>query len=220
MIKPILSFIVLLLSLAFAFFYVMPSFDRVQSHRENLVTLDDTLQKGDVIKKLIADTAESLKSVDTDNLARFEVFLPQTFDSLRFANNLEHLGRSNGIILENIVVEGGKNNTASMPTAKNTLATNITNTLSLGRGFKSEATNTPAGVSGDKKYKTTKATFSFTTSYGGFLLFLDDIEKSLGLINVDTLSFAPTKSAGVNGKKTTGAPIYQYTVEIETYSLQ
>ena len=223
MIKPILSFIVLILSLLFAFFYVMSEFGMVQAHQENLVTLDDTIQKGEMVKKLIADTGESLKAVDADNLARFDVFLPQTIDSLRFANNLQHIGYAKGIVLENIMVDQGAKNTPSVSaTTKNTLGNNVVNTFSLERATKSksEATNIPGGVSGDKKYKTTKATFSLTASYGAFLIFLGDLEKSLGLINITALSFVPTKDASVNGKKGNGLPLYQYTVEVETYSLQ
>ena len=198
MIKPILSFVVLILSVIFAFLYVKPEWDLVQEHRGNIVTLDETLQKSSTIEQLINETGQSLKNVPEENLSRFATFLPQTIDDIRLANNIQHLGYTDNVVLENIKVtkEGGVSET----------------TTTTGRGAQDV-------LSSNKKYNTTKVSFSLTAPYGVFLVFLNDLETSLGLIDVTSLSFAlePNTTGGII---TTGPPLYRYTIEAVTYSLQ
>ncbi len=220
--KPILSFIVIILSLGAAFLYVKPEFDVAMKSRADIVTLDQTIQKSETIKKLINETSDNLRRIDKDSLARFAIFLPEEVDDIRFANSLQNIGYSNGIILEGINVTRGVGGSGAEDSlsAKSKLSGIILSTISVDRTDQSEKTNTrQAGVL-DKKYKTTRANFSGTSSYGAFALFLDDLEKSLGLINITSLSFTPIKEASVGEKKDTSPILYQYTVDIETYSLK
>ena len=79
------------------------------------------------------------------------------------------------------------------------------------------------GAGATKKYVTTKASFSLTTTYEKFLILLSDLERSLGIINITGLSFQEHKeSLGTRDIRNTqkGTLLYKYTVEIETYSLK
>ena len=195
MIRPIFSVIVLAFSLIFVFVYGMEKWTLVQEHLTNLVTLDETLKKSEHIKKLIAETGENLKAVPKENLDRFAVFLPEKIDDIRLANTIQHIGYSNNLLLEGIKVEKSATSSAAGDTASK------------------------SSVS-DKKYKATKVTFALSASYDAFLLFLDDLEKSLGLINVTSLSFTSIGDGGSTTSKKVGPPLYHFVVGMETYSLQ
>ncbi len=233
MTKPIISFIVLILSLGFAFFFVKPEFDVVMKNRAGIVTLDKTLQKSEEIKRLIKDTSENLSGIDKDILSRFAVFLPEVIDDVRFANNLQNIGYLNGIILEDInVIRDTSTVSEDSALTKSTLGVILSRTISVDSSVESKKINTAVGGTLAKKYKTTKANFSLTSSYSTFLLFLDDLEKSLSLVNITSLSFTPVKEVSVSRqndlrdtilrdrKKDTGAILYRYIVDIETYSLK
>lgn len=180
-----------------------------------------------MIKTLINETEKNLNSVNPEDLARFDIFLPETIDPIRFANNLQHLGTTNGLVLENIKVEEPVRGVAgdSAQGGVALAAQGLTNTFSLGTKI-SQADGLIAGsgssrTASEKKYVTTKANFTFTATYEKFRIFLNDIEKSLGLINITTLSFEPVVETPDSKKiKSVGPQIYQFTVAVETYSLK
>jgi hypothetical protein len=205
MIKPILSLIILAFSVGFGFFYAKPKYDEVQSTRADLQQLIQTAQSASEIKDIITETGRSLSAVDAEDMVRFDVFLPEKLDSIRFANNLQHIGAADGLTLLNIKVEQeGKIEKAT-----------------LGRTAGVGTPVAKGGAETEKKYGATKASFAFVATYSGFLLFLDDLEKSLGLINITSLAFKEL-SASVDEKvaKKDLPPLYQFNIEIETYSLK
>lgn len=221
MIKPILSLIIIVFSLGFGFFYVKPAYDHVQGVRADLAQLDLTSQSAGEIKDIIAETGKSLSTVDPDDLARFDVFLPETLDSIRFANNLQHIGTVNGIALSDIKVdqqEKQKKNTSAKPAAG---AGTVNKVFTIERPVAEGAPAVKGGVETEKKYVATKASFTFATTYSGFLLFLNDLEKSLGLINITDLSFRELSASADDKGSQKGLPsLYQFSIGIETYSLK
>lgn len=225
MTKPIVSFIVLILSIGFAFLYVKPAYSLVQERKSDIVSLTAILDNSTKIKTLIDQTAENLKSVNDTEQSRFSVFLPETIDTIRFANNIQHIGLSNGIILADIKVEDASNSSQA-GASKDTGATQgLVSTFSLGSKIQQAQGGTAGASLGgvastEKKYRATKASFTLISTYETFQLFLDNLEKSLGLINITSLSFAPVQEADVKKSRTPPPPLYQFAVSIETYSLK
>jgi len=230
--KSIISLIVVLITLGFSILYVKPEYDLMQTHRSDLAKLNDIFNNADRIKGLISQTKQTLDGVGTAERARFEIFLPSTSDPIRLANNLQHIGYKNGIVLENIKVEetsassGQKSATATV----GGLVQGAINVFTPGRkgdasGPASDKVNIneggTAGNTPDKKYVATRASFSFTSTLESFGLLLNDLEKSLRLMSIIKLSFNPTAEAGATqASKTVGPPAYQFSVTVEVYSLR
>jgi len=225
MIKPILSLVVIILSLGFGIFYGKPQYDRVQEKRANLVSLADTSKSIQAIETIIAETGKSLSEVGAEDVTRFNVFLPETIDSVRLANNLQHVGTADNVVFLDIKVEEDKKKLKTKDIQPVSAMSTLSNVLSLDRSGTQVGT-TPANPSGaaasNKKYATTKASFSFIATYTDFSKFLKDIERSLGLINITSLSFQEFEG----GTVTDGSPakssvtFYKFAVEFETYSLK
>lgn len=221
MIKPILSLSILVLSVLFAVLYVRPEYNRTQSSRADLEKLSSIVEDTNKIKELINQTGDILDTVDVDNQARFDVFLPEKLDTIRFANNLQSIGLRNNIAISGVKVEEKKSDSSTKPTIGATAEPNTV--FSIGQQASDKAQkDTQAGVASKEKYTITKTNFSFATTYSSLLIFLKDLEKSLGLINVTSLSFKPLSSTVASDSKTgMDLPdLYQFTVEIETYSLK
>lgn len=220
MFKPIFSLIVIALSVGFAFFYVIPEYDRTQERSDSLVTLTGIFKDADRIEALISETEQTLNTIDSANRADFEVFLPATSDPIRLANNLQRLGLNNGIVLEDIKVEKAANDAqknANLDTAG--VLQGVTNVFVFGADAQKGPEDTTGA--GEKNFVATKANFSFVATSEAFHNFLYDTERSLGLIKVTALSFVPIQVATDPKKPKQDAPaIYQYTVAIETYSLK
>lgn len=223
MIKSISALIVIALSVGFGIFSVKPLYDQTEADRQSLQIVNDTFTDVGRINDLIGRTSQTLNVVDSTTLTRFNVFLPETIDPIRMANNLKQIGAKNGLVLMNIkVAEKTHDLSPQNGTASSTLGL-VANVLSLERaGVESGSVSTETPQ--EKKYATTKASFTVTATYPGFRLLLEDLEKSLGLFNITSLKFeqridsaaAPVKS----NSKTPTPSLYEFSVELETYSLR
>ncbi|HBB44032.1 MAG: hypothetical protein UW27_C0017G0025 [Parcubacteria group bacterium GW2011_GWA1_44_13] len=226
MTKPIISFVILVLSIGFAFLYVLPAYNLNAKLRGDIESLTSILSKSSEIKPLIDGTKTNLGGIEQSGLDRFEVFLPERIDPIRFANNIQYIGRKNRIILSDIKVEGTVNGVVSGSASSGVTASQgLVNAVSLGaqidkaQGTLAQGTQSETFTAG--KYATTKASFSFTTTFETFQAFLDDMEKSLGVIDVTSLTFSPVSvDTSATAQRTPPPQTYQYTMTIETYSLK
>ena len=230
MTKQLFSFIVIILSLVFAFFYVKPEYTLMQERRADFANLVETLNVSAIVKTLIRETGRNLSSVAVSDLARFAIFLPDVIDPIHFANDLQYLGSMNGVILENIKVTEPKNlDQKSTGGSSQGVVTQLARGIvSLGSDPKQgqaisvsenpvvSTTNTTI----QKEYVVTKASFTCTATYEKFSLFLESLEKSLGLINVTALSFTPYVETDPQKIKAGGGQTYEFSASIETYSLK
>ncbi len=207
--NPIFSISIIILSLGFSFFYVKPEYDAVQTRKNDIVMLGETLQSAGQISSLIDQTNATLNSIDPQKLSRLSVFLPETTDPLQLANNIQHMAQAHGILLGKIAVE--------QPDASSQPSTN--------GGVSITSAPSPAGgvgiVASTAKYATTKTAFGFTATSDSFRAFLKDMENSLDIMNITSLTFTPSAaSVSVSKSKGPAVPQYDYSIEIETYSLK
>lgn len=225
MTKLIASFIVLVLSTTFAFLYVLPAYNVSKERRADIETLSKNLSTSDEIIQLIADTKNNLNSIESGNLARFEAFLPEEVDQIRFANNIQNIGIENMVNIVSIKVDIPGQGTQQDGTSQaSDLTQNLTNQLSLDSSLK-QADGINVQVYGiateaEKKYVTTKATITFETSFEKFQLFLNDLETSLGLMDITGLSFVLSSGTAEEKMATQSSPEYQFLMTVETYSLK
>lgn len=234
--KPIISLIVIILSLGAAFLYVKPEYNIMVSHRTDVQTLNDIFSQADSINKLLTHTQETLDGVDASDLARFSVFLPETSDSIRLADNLQQIGLNRGLILRDIKVDVPSNapQKSAGSVALNAVQGAVQGAVNIftigGKENLSiaayDAAQTAAGTAGsassnNKNYVTTTAHFSVTATMQSFNLLLNDFEKSLRMTDVTELSFTEVALSADEKKLNPSAPlIYQYSVSISTYSLK
>lgn len=222
MIKPILSLIVIVVSAGFAFLYVRPAYERLDTKKADLAMLNETLTNADEVQKIIRETKENMESITPAEYTRFEAFLPEKIDEIRFVNNIVHMGVQRNIAVDEIKIskkgDGGAG--GSVPAGASATA-GVSKVFSLSQ-LSDETTANPSPINSSSAgmFASHSVSFSFVATYPVTLLFLGDLERSLGLINVNNLTLEEYKDTSKN-KKTSGSsvPLYRSTVEIETYSL-
>lgn len=220
MFKNIFSFAILVFSAIFLFLYVKPLYGLVEKRRADITLLDTARGQASSVKRVIEETEMILGSISPLERARFETFLPSSLDEIRFVNNIVNIARARSIVVENVKIEKkGATDTPGEGTKKSASSEGIQRIFSLNKD-NSSATGVAAtgGATSDGRYVATTVQFSFIAPYATVLLFLDDMEKSLGLINVNTLTLK--EYAGDGGSARNGVARYSVTVEIETYSLK
>lgn len=201
--NPIISFLIIVLSLGFGFFYVKPAYDSAEGRRTDLTTLAETLKNSGEIQALVDQTANTMSGIDADKLTRFSVFLPETTDALRLANNIQHIALSHNITLDKVKV----GDPSKAPLVQSTEGVNA--------GIAAAVSGVQAAA---QKYATTRTVLAFKANDVAFGAFLGDIERSLGLMDVTMLSLIPV--ADTQGlKNVPSIPQYQYEIEVDTYSL-
>lgn len=224
--KPIISFVTLALSIGFAFMYVVPAYNLNAERRGDIRSLERIISASGEIKPLIDETKTNLGSIERAALDRFEVFLPEKIDTIRFANNIQYIGKKNRITLSDIKVEESANSfTDSNTSPASTASQGLVSTISLGAKIDKADGTVPQGMQGGvlsaEKYATTKASLTFTSTFETFQAFLSDLERSLGVIDITLLSFSPVApDTSAKAPKTPAPPTYQYSMTIETYSLK
>ncbi len=217
--KPIASLIIILTTIIFSVTVVTPEYQQAKELRENIATLDGVSSNIETSKALLKETELELENIPQDGDARFSLLIPEEVDHLRFANMLKSMAVSRGIVLRDIKVS--KSQEASLfgggdKKDQSGLLENIKNTFSLDPASRTGGLQATAPKLKNRSYTTTEGQLSFTATYQGFLSFLSDVEKSLILMNVTELSFSPRKE----GSKKSTVPLYDYQMQIETYSIQ
>lgn len=220
--KPIISIVITIASIFFLVTYVIPEYRSVQELRGNILVLDRISDETKTIKNLLEDTAIVLEEIPKESDDRFSLLIPESVDHLRFANMLKTMALGRGIVLKDIKVNKEDNLLVGGARGKKDeegFLLNLKNTIALEPG-KSTSGNTqsgPGSIPGTKeKYTTTKGSLVFTATYPAFLSFLEDIERSLTLIKVTELVFSPKKE----DSKKSSLPLYDYQIQVETYSIK
>lgn len=217
--KPIAYLFIIIASGFFSMTYVLPEYRNVQELRQNVATLNSVLGDTKMIKMLLDETSSLLGSIPKESEERFSLLIPERIDHLRFANTLKVMASNRGIALRELAVsrEDAANSVlAGVKNGGGGLLSNIKDTFTLDPTTRTGSGSLATPKMKEKNYVITRATLSFSATYGAFKVFLGDLEKSLTLINVTDLSFAPRKE----GAQKSAVPVYDYTMEVETYSIK
>ncbi len=213
MFKSILALIIILLSAGFALVYVTSMYDRVELNKEDLATINAAFEDVSTISSLITNTTRTLNEIPQATYEKLNTFLPETVDPIRLANTIKYIGAIGGFAITDIKI-GERGNGASGG-AGTPGATGASSIALRQLGADSESASGSA-------YQKTTASFSVITTYTGFQELLDNFEKSLGLFTITSVTFQPytVTSTGASAPSNPSLALYQYAVELETYSLK
>lgn len=218
MIKNIFSFAVLIFSVIFLFLYMKPLYDLTEKRRADIALLNEALGKANSVKSVIKETETILSDISSFERSRFDTFLPSTIDEIRFVNNIISITRARSVVAENIKIEKRSTDTSQESVSKDSLKGGLQKVFSLDKGGSSGVAPITSDTALGGVYVATPVSFSFIASYSTMLLLLDDMEKSLGLINVNSLSFKEYTDDGGSAKNS--VPRYYVTINLETYSIK
>lgn len=166
------------------FFYIDPEYQSIKERLTYQDGLKESLEQAqdlsELRRKKVAEY-DAFKEADKRKLA---VMISSQVDETSLFNNIAGIGSQNGVSLTKVSigedVDGG------------------------GRGEEEEE-----GVA-INDIKDVNVSFTAQTSYTNFVAFLEDIEKSLQIMDVKSFKVSPTA---------TGARVYDFEVQLTAYSL-
>ena len=175
------AFILVLTSVGLFYTVMIPQYKKSQDLRAESAEYKNILQNVSSLTDKKNDLLVKYQAIPKDEIERVNKVLPNNVDTVRLAMDFDTIAAKYGISIKSIQVIENKND-------------NSTKIIQ----------NVPS-----KPYSVVNVTFSFVTSYDNFRKFMQDIEKSLRIIDIKTVAFDSGES-GLN----------EYKVSIQTYWLK
>jgi Tfp pilus assembly protein PilO len=180
--------ILIIISIGTFFVYIDPNYRgenlsngnlSVKNLQTELAKYEKALNDTTTIRKNRENLVQKMSQINPDNLSKLEKLLPDNVDNIKLVIDMNRIAQNHTLNLKNIKLDTGIK----------------TDSDKLGQD--------------NSKYGTVGLSFSVSSSYGNFQNFLNDLEKSLRLVDITDLSV----TANDNG-------IYDFSVSLKTYWLK
>ncbi len=193
MTKAILSIIFIGASIMIFSLYVRPTYDQVQDNRLAVARFDEALAKTREIQELKSSLLSRYNLFAGNNLERLQKMLPDHVDNVRLVLDMDGIASKYNIRIQNVVVQ----NTTDGRTDQNSTVLN-------------------GGAAENRPYRSLNLQFEVIATYDDFVLLMRDLETSLRIVDLTSLSVRPRNDitgAGIAG------PVYSFGVSLRTYWL-
>jgi hypothetical protein len=201
--KFITPILFILISLGLFFVVVNPLRASVNQLRTDITAYNGALDNSTYLQRTEDKLLETYKNIQPDDKTRLENFLPNTVNNIKFILEVERLANQYNIPIENIKFD-------SSTFSANTKTKTATNPSGPSVAVASDP-------SASNAYGTFEVDFDTQATYDNFLLFLKDLEHNLRLLDIQSISFtSPATNATTGGS----APVYTYSLKVQTYWLK
>ncbi len=164
------------------FAYIVNIFDDVKQLKAQAADINDTLGKGAELQAVISTKRTIYNNITEEDKTRLNKFIPDNIDNVRLIIDINEIASRRGLSIRNI---------------------------SVGIGTTGGTSQSGAIGPDNREYGIANLSFSVSAPYEVFKLFLGDLEDSLRIVDVNSLSF----TAGDND-------LYEYNLDIKTYWLK
>ncbi len=171
--------------------YTKPSYDAVKVVQADIAQYDQALDRANELQALKQTLLSRYNTFDPVDIERLHKLLPDHVDNVRLVLDFDNLANKHNLAIQNVVIGRGTTDTASGRTQ---------NTEVIGRTVKA--------------YESLTLKFSTQGTYAGFVTFMEDVQASLRIVDLVSLTLA---SATAEQK---GEPVYRFDVTIRTYWLK
>jgi Tfp pilus assembly protein PilO len=169
--------------------YTKPAYARIQALQTEVAVFDDALNQSRELQELKRALLARYNTFPGDQLARLSKMLPDHVDNVRLVLDLDNMAAKYGMAVQNVVISRGEEQEDEQNTVLGSLG-------SEGAAFDSLLFQ-----------------FSTTGTYGNLISFLSDLESSLRVVDLVTLSIEPSGEESAE-------PTYTYDISIRTYWLK
>jgi len=175
------------------FIYTRPAYDNIHVVQAQIATYDQALDKAARLQKIKQELLARYNSFSPDDKDRLQKLLPDHVDNIALILDVDHVAGTHGMSLENVDVSAAASNdtTPQQQTASSIVAASA------------------------KKYNMLTLKFSVHSTYNEFQKFMDDLQSSLRIVDLDSLTIA-TDQTGTGGS----GGVYRYDITLRTYWLK
>ncbi len=168
------------------YFYISPTLAEVKVLSKTKSDYTEVVNKAKEIAKKRDAAILDFNSISSSDIDRLNKILPEKFDPVLFANDMTAMGLAFGLPVKDLHLD----------TAKTESRDDVVSS-SVGQGFKTNIVG-----------------FKVSGTYNQFMKFLANLELSLRLVDITSLTIRPSNNA-----KTVDLPM-EFLLEMQTYSMQ
>jgi len=190
MTRAIISIIGLLAAGLAFFYYTQPAYDNVHALQAQIAEYNQALDKSAELQKLKDALLSRYNAFEPAAKARLQKMVPDHVDNIRLILDIDSLAGRFGMALQNVVISG--------PASGG-----------------SDQTVIGAISSGKQRHDSLTLKFSVRSSYANFVNFMEELESSLRIVELVSLSVTPESAAAA----ALGAN-YKYDITIRTFWLR
>ena len=196
----------ILIGIAIAGFFIFanPIYKEVKELRIQQNSYDDALMNARELKERSDELLTKYNNFAPADLSRLRKMMPDHADNIRLTIEVESLAASHGIILRDVSFEVDQDETER----RNAVAD-----VSL--------VTTGGPIADSREYESLDVTFTMEGDYEQFTAFLKDLEKSLRILDIVSLSFeSATDDLAGAGVTSPAVGYYEYELSTRTYWLK
>lgn len=178
--KILTPFILLLASVGLFLLVIKPHYTSIGVIRDESKQYDDAITRAKAVTAKRDELVARRDSFSPEDVARLNTLLPANVDNVRLAIDIDNLASHYGTTIKSIK-------------------------------FSSQDTASAGAIGPDTKpYGTVGMSFMITLTYDQFRNFLADLEQSLRILDITSVSFKPSDTS----------PLYDFSVSLSTYWLK
>lgn len=166
------------------YWYIDPTYTKIKDLRKEEATLNAALTRALELQSTRDQLLSRYNTFSPEDLSRIEKMLPDHVDNVRLALDMDSMAAQYGMRIRNVSIE--KQEEKAKPSRQ---------TKSVGPD--------------ERTYESMVLSFTVTGEYDTFRAFLNDLEKSLRLVDIEGLSFSSTDQG-----------LYDFTIALRTYWLK
>jgi len=200
MIRFIIAIVGFVIAGAVFMLYTRPAYDTVRSIQAEIAQYDQALEKANELQRLKQTLLSRYNSFNPTDVDRLHKLLPDHVDNVRLVLDFDNLANQHNLAIQNVVV--GKDNEGPANGGKVVAAAAV--------------------VGGNSKaYDSLTLKFSTQGTYTNFIAFMEDVERSLRIVDMVSLNLSSAGSGSTGSTGSTGGEaVYRFDVAIRTYWLK
>lgn len=178
--KTLIPILFVLIAGGLFFGFIDPTYNSVKELRAEEAKFDEALNRSKELQQVRDQLLSRYNTFSQADLERLEKLLPDNVDNVRLILDLDSLAVRYGMRLRDV-------------------------------GFQSDNSRAQRGQVGasDTDYDSLILSFSVTGSYDTFRAFVESLEQSLRLVDIQSISFSATDTG-----------VYDYSIAVKTYWLK
>lgn len=212
MFGTIRSIILVGIAIAVFFVYTNPTYKKILLLKNEASTYEQALNSSNQFEKARDSINQRYQSFSKNDIDRLKLLLPDTVDNVRLVIDIEKIAKDSGLVFKKVsydVKESIKAKTTTPQSDPNTQTPQAPQPVRLG-----------VASEDSKPYGVFSVNFTVQGPYDQFLQFLKNLENSLRIVDVTSISFTSLESEKDSKKTSTSNSVYEYTVTIKTYWLK
>lgn len=193
MFKVIFPIIMTVAAIGLFVVFTNPGYKEIGSLRVVQAAYDQALNNSQQLLKVRNDLMVKFNNFSTTDKDRLTKLMPDTVDNIRLIIDMQNIALTHGMTLKDIKYDARAQSNAD--------------TAAAARG-----PATPGQLATNQKdYGTFELEFSVTGSYTNFLSFIGDVEQSLRIVDIESVTFQAADA---------GSSSMKYVIRVRTYWLK